>query len=496
MQRRDLPMLVFGVTFLVLLGSAVLGCLAARRLITNDHQVAHSDDAIVDLQSLLATLGNAESRQRGYLLTDDTAYLQGYPETAAQIHRELERLTREFAANPPQAARLARLRGTIALKLAQVTRTVALERGGDHSAALAVIRAKTGLMNAAATQIAAMQAAEYRFLDQRAATSERSGQTILLAIVFSAVIGAALLVLVLYFGRRSLLSEQRANEAIAAQRERAMRDLRDADRHKDEFLALLSHELRGPLAPLRNGLEVAKRTAGRDAPRFRKACVMMERQLELLVRLVNDLLDVSRITRNQIELRPQRIALAPLINECLTAVRALADTAGLEVMLDLPSEPLWVEADPLRLAQVFRNLLHNACKYTERGGRISVRATAESEHAVVRFKDSGVGIPRDKLESVFEMYTQVDRASDRSQGGLGIGLALVKRLVVLHGGTVEAASDGPGQGSEFVVRLPLACGSRFEVLAGAAERPTGAACESRGAAETHRLGPQSLAVIE
>jgi signal transduction histidine kinase len=456
MQRRDLPMLVFAVMLIVLSGSAVLGCLAARRLITNDRQVAHSDDAVVDLQTLLAALRDAETSQRGYLLTDDAGYLRRYRSAASQIRLELGRLAHELTANPAQRVRLARLRGIVDRKLAQIERSVALERRGEHATALAVVDGKVVLMNEASGQIAAMQAAEYRLLDARAASSERSGETILLAIIVATVIGGALLALVLYLDRRTLRSERRAIEAIAAERERAMKDLRQADRHKDEFLALLAHELRGPLAPLRNGLELMKHASAGDPSRARKTCAMMERQLEQLVRLVNDLLDVSRISRNKIELRPERIALGPIIAECLTAVRSLADTAHLTVELHLPPEPLRVDADPLRLAQVFRNLLHNACKYTERGGCIEVRASAEHGEAVVRVKDSGVGIPPDQLESIFEMYMQVDRDPERSQGGLGIGLALVKRLVLLHGGTVAAASEGPGRGSEFVVRLPLA----------------------------------------
>jgi PAS domain S-box-containing protein len=229
--------------------------------------------------------------------------------------------------------------------------------------------------------------------------------------------------------------------------------LKEADRRKDEFLATLAHELRNPLAPLRNMLEVMRRGGNGDL--IEQVRPTLERQLGQLVRLVDDLMDVSRIARGKLELRKERVELASVIHQSAEVSRPLAESAGHELIVSLPREPIYLYADPARLAQVFGNLLTNACKYTEPGGRIWVAAARQGGDVVVSVKDTGVGIPPDKLGSVFEMFNQIDRSLERSQGGLGIGLTLVKRLVEMHGGSVEAHSKGTGRGSEFVVRLPV-----------------------------------------
>ena len=235
---------------------------------------------------------------------------------------------------------------------------------------------------------------------------------------------------------------------------RLMSDLKDADRRKDEFLAMLGHELRGPLAPLRNMLEVLKRTNGHEDLR-QQSLNTMERQLIQLVRLVDDLLDIGRITRNKMELRKERVELASILYQALEACRSLSEDANHQVTVTLPPESIYLHADPVRLAQVFNNLLNNSCKYTDPGGRIWLTAVRQGSDVTVTVKDTGIGIPPDKIGIVFDMFTQIDRTMERSQGGLGIGLTLVKRLVEMHGGTVEAQSEGPGRGSAFVVRLPV-----------------------------------------
>ena len=230
-------------------------------------------------------------------------------------------------------------------------------------------------------------------------------------------------------------------------------DLAEVDRRKNEFLATLSHELRNPLAPMRNMLEVLKRSGG-DAQAFGPAIETLERQLGQLVRLVDDLLDLNRITYNRLELRKANVELASVIHQAVQSQRAFAESAGHELEVTLPAEPIYLNADPVRLTQVFGNLLNNACKYTGANGRIRVTVRREADEAVVTVEDTGVGLPSDKLDSIFNMFTQIDRSLERSQGGLGIGLTLVKRLVEMHGGTVEARSAGEGHGSEFIVRLP------------------------------------------
>jgi len=242
--------------------------------------------------------------------------------------------------------------------------------------------------------------------------------------------------------------------SVAIENARLYDELRDQDRRKDEFLATLAHELRNPLAPIRTGLEILK-VAG-EGERGRKLRDMMERQVGHMVRMVDDLLDVSRITRGKVELRRERVELRAVVDSALETSRPLIESAGHELRTDLPPEPLFLDADPTRLAQVFANLLNNAAKYTPAGGRIRLVAERDGARVVVRVEDTGVGIPADMLPKVFDMFTQVGRSIDRAQGGLGIGLTLVQRLVAMHGGTIDAESEGPGRGSTFTVRLPLA----------------------------------------
>jgi signal transduction histidine kinase len=231
--------------------------------------------------------------------------------------------------------------------------------------------------------------------------------------------------------------------------------LREADRRKDEFLATLSHELRNPLAPIRAALEVMR--LGRDDPALmEKARATMERQLQQLVRLTDDLLDVSRITQDKVELKRERIDLRLVIQSAVEAMRPLVTDREHALRVDLPPDPLYVDADFTRIAQAFSNLLSNAAKYTDRGGSISIAATDADGVGIVRVRDTGIGVPREMLSRIFEMFTQLQAHGDRTTSGLGVGLSLARRLVELHGGTLEANSEGVGRGSEFVIRLPLA----------------------------------------
>jgi PAS domain S-box-containing protein len=238
------------------------------------------------------------------------------------------------------------------------------------------------------------------------------------------------------------------------ERVRSNQALKEADRRKDEFLATLAHELRNPLAPIAHSLELIKRAHG-NAELLERARAMMERQLEHLVRLVDDLLDVSRITRNKLELKTARVELGPLIHNAIEICHLQAEKAGHELSVVLPSEPVWLEADAVRLTQVFGNLLTNACKFTEPHGEIRITAVLHGDVVVVSVKDNGIGIPSHMLAILFDPFTQGGRSLEHAAGGLGIGLSLVKWLVEMHGGRVEALSDGEGRGSEFRVHLPV-----------------------------------------
>jgi signal transduction histidine kinase/ActR/RegA family two-component response regulator len=257
--------------------------------------------------------------------------------------------------------------------------------------------------------------------------------------------------------RSALRARQRQYQIRAhlEEREQAAEALRVADQRKDEFLATLGHELRNPLAPLLTGLHLLKMTSNRD-PGVARITAVMERQLTHLVRLVDDLLEVSRITRGVIDVQREPLDLATLVRAALETTRPMFEAAGHQLSMDLPSAPITIQGDSVRLTQVFANLLTNAAKYTNAGGRISVTVKRSGERAEITVRDNGIGIPPDHLDSVFDMFMQVDRSNRRSQGGLGIGLTLVRSLVSMHGGTVQAHSAGPGHGSEFVVTLPVA----------------------------------------
>ena len=276
-------------------------------------------------------------------------------------------------------------------------------------------------------------------------------------------------------GRRyTLLDLQMASDlarraAVAMENAQMYFELREADQRKDEFLATLAHELRNPLAPLRNALTLLKATDC-DQQTLRDTRDMMDRQLQQMVRLVDDLLDVSRITRDRIELRRESVLLSAAVQSAVEISRELIDKAGHQLSVRLPGEPVHLNADPTRLSQVFSNLLNNAAKYTENGGNILFNAERLAGDRVrVRVQDNGLGIDPKTLPHIFELFTQEGRALERAQGGLGIGLSLVKRLVEMHGGTVEAHSRGRGQGSEFVVELPTIPAPRPE-----AANPAGA----------------------
>jgi PAS domain S-box-containing protein len=239
------------------------------------------------------------------------------------------------------------------------------------------------------------------------------------------------------------------------ERKQAEQALRLADQRKDEFLAMLAHELRNPLAPITNSVHILRLADDVD-PTLEKVREILERQTNHLARLVDDLLDVTRIAQGKIELRPERVELAAVVRNAVEASRPLIDAGRHQLAISLPTEPIMLEADPTRLAQVVSNLLNNAARYTPAGGQIWLSAGIDLEQAVLVVRDNGQGIPRDELSRIFDKFAQVASAAGTLQGGLGIGLTLARTLVELHGGRIEAHSDGMGQGSQFTVRLPLA----------------------------------------
>ncbi len=255
----------------------------------------------------------------------------------------------------------------------------------------------------------------------------------------------------------ALLLSAALTERERLQRELQMRvgELHEADRRKDEFLAMLAHELRNPLAPIQNALAILALPAASEAT-IAQAKEVLHRQVQHLTRLVDDLLDIARISRGKIELRKERVALEMVVGRAVEAARPLIDARQHALMVNLPPEPMSIDVDPTRIAQVISNLLNNAAKYSDPRGQIDLTARREGGHLTIKVSDQGIGVSPELLPSIFDLFVQASRGHDRTHGGMGIGLTLVRRLIELHGGTVEAASEGPGRGSEFTIRLPLA----------------------------------------
>lgn len=292
-----------------------------------------------------------------------------------------------------------------------------------------------------------------------------------------------------------------ARTKVLLERERELRSLTEAlqheNRRKNEFLATLAHELRNPLAPLRTGLEILGLLS--DPQRLDETRSMMGRQLSHLVRLIDDLLDLARIQSDRLTFKKERLPLKSALELAVEASRPLIVEFGHRLVVTVPDEPIWLDADPARLAQAISNLLTNAAKYTPERGAIELSGAREGSEVVIRVQDNGLGIPPGMLTEVFEMFTQVNRTLDRSHGGLGIGLALVRRLVELHGGSVAAESAGLGQGSTFVIRLPPACdsaGRGDEQVARESKEPSGRASSRRVLVVDDNIdGAVSLAMV-
>jgi CheY-like chemotaxis protein len=265
-----------------------------------------------------------------------------------------------------------------------------------------------------------------------------------------------------WFGTNTDVTEQREAEEA----------LRDADRRKDEFLSVLSHELRNPLAPIRNSVSILDRS-GPASEQTRRARAVIERQVDHLTRLVDDLLDVTRIARGKIELQHRDVDVASVVRRTAEDLRSVVCAHGVELAVEIPSEPVTVNGDAMRLAQVLGNLLQNAAKFTPGGGGVRLSLRAVDGAAEIRVRDTGIGIQPPLLERIFEPFVQADRSLARTDGGLGLGLALVKGITALHGGTVRAESAGTGTGAEFIVRLPLAVAAKAVPPADAAAAPGG-----------------------
>lgn len=299
------------------------------------------------------------------------------------------------------------------------------------------------------------------FLEERMHRPMDGREILAIGLILDEAIAASV---VMYVKGRNLflsqLEEERAEKdrQVQQQLQEQAEALQEADRRKNEFLAMLSHELRNPLAPLRTALQILRLKAPQQSDPQQSELVwagdVIERQVQLMTRMIDDLLDISRITRGLIKLQKQPIELAVVVERAVEMARTFIDARRHQLTVTLSPVPVWLEADTIRLAQVLTNVLNNAAKYTSEGGKIDVIAERQGDNVLIKVKDNGVGISADLLPRVFDPFVQEDRSLDRKDGGLGIGLALVKNLVELHRGSVQVHSSGPGQGSEFIIELP------------------------------------------
>ncbi|HWB01329.1 MAG TPA: CHASE3 domain-containing protein [Pirellulales bacterium] len=566
------PRIGFMTVVTILVIDAVISYRNTRRLHENDAAVGHTHEVLSELSQVLASAQEAESRQRGYLITGRESFRTPFQDAIAATRRHMQQLNQLTADNPEQQERIRELEPLVTAKLDELTTTLELLKPRDPvTTANEIARLGTQRMDAIRLLVAGMQGHEYDLLEERSRQASESYANAVSANLLAMLLSVG----VIAFAWRSLAAELKARTeaeaAVHAERERlsttltsigdgvivvdrgghvvmqntvaqsltgwgqnaigrpiadvfniihettrepmpspiervysqsqivslsnrtmliaqdrverpieynaapirdkrgvivgavlVFRDVtarrreeqarREADVRKDQFLATLAHELRNPLAPISNALQLWEAVKD-DAAQMEELREMMQRQVQQMIRLIDDLLDVSRITRGKIQLRKQRVEIGTLVHGAIEAIQPFIDRCGHKLSLSMWPEPIYLEADVARMVQVFGNIIHNAAKYSGSNGTISVAVERDHDQAVVRVRDNGPGIPQPMLDRIFDIFVQVDQTLDRSHGGLGLGLTLVKNLVEAHAGTVEASSEGPGKGSEFVVRL-------------------------------------------
>jgi PAS domain S-box-containing protein len=573
------PVIAVALLVVALVADAVLSLHNIREVATSVQWVSHTNEVLTRLEAVLSTLKDAETGQRGYLLTGEAAYLEPYRDAVDRLPRQIADLRQVTLDNPAQTVRVLRLDQLASEQLAILRRGLDLfalepDRGRALAAARQTVLSGQGkpAMDAIRAEVDQMQRVEWDLLRERTAISRASARIALATSVVALAIGLGLVALAVWLFARNLAIRQRAAEVLHAERERfrttltsigdavmvtdaqgrvtllnpaaqvltrwdadaigrpidevfrivneatrntvenpvtkvlregaivglanhtvligrdgtevpiddsgapirdgrgrvagvvlvfrditarraAEQELRENDRRKDEFLAMLAHELRNPLAPIRNAAHTLA-LLGTPDDRIHWVSGVIERQVGLMTRLVDDLLDVSRITSGKIALKREPVSIAAVIAQAVEAARPPAESRKETLEADVAPDVGWVDGDQARLVQAVGNLLDNAIKYTEEGGHIRLTARADDREVVIAVRDSGVGIAADLLPHVFDLFAQADRSLERRQGGLGIGLTLVRRLVDMHGARVEAASEGPGRGSEFTIRLP------------------------------------------
>ncbi len=448
-RRRDF--VVGACLFVVLLIVAAVAQYRDTMVLWDDaHLAYHAHEFVEALDDLLLTVEEAEKDHTYYMMSGDDTYLKSYA-SAIDIAKHKIEVIKELAANSiEEQNRIPRLKALLKNEIDVLATSLALrkQKEVDPAQMAALVKGEAAAMDALQDEVEKVQQFEQGLLQEELQAHGADHRWALLTIAITASLSVALLVALAWLSWRHQ-SEQARLATVLSQRAEA---LQEAGRQKDHFLAILAHELRNPLAPISNALQLWP-MVDKDPKQMEEIRGMMDRQVRLMTRLIDELLDVSRISRGKIELKKQNVDLRTIVLGAVESLQSFIDACGHRLTVTLPHDEIMIDGDVARLTQVLGNILHNAAKYCGRNGRISITAEREGERAVIRIRDNGPGIPRHMLSRIFDMFQQADQSLDRSYGGLGIGLTLVKRLVEMHGGTVEAHSDGPGKGSEFVVKL-------------------------------------------
>jgi signal transduction histidine kinase len=458
------------VALFVILLSAVAATIALssrslRHVLRNEERVSHTYRVMAELDATLAALTDAETGQRGFLFTGRESYLEPYNAATVSVGEHIRNLKAVTSDNPSQQQMVALIERRASEKLVELSRTLDAWRRGDAAAARAIVLSDEGkaVMDELRGLVTTMKNVEEALLQQRRTESLHSARQA--SLVMLAAGGALAALLLLFYGqvRRSealrtklLESEQRgrheAERAYVAEH-RAHDELQRANHVKDQFLATVSHELRTPLNAMLGWASMLRRGTGGEM--LQRGLASIERNARAQAQLVEDLLDVSRVIAGKMTLDTRSVEVQSVVRQALDVVGPAADAKGITIAVEGDPAECWVSADPDRLQQVVWNLLSNAVKFTPRDGRVVVRCVSEGSYIGITVADTGQGIPGDFLPHIFEPFRQVDASSTRAQGGLGLGLALVRSLVELHGGTVSVTSAGPEKGASFTVRLPI-----------------------------------------
>jgi signal transduction histidine kinase len=448
-----------GIVLVALVANAALSYRATRILIDNDRSVFHSRQVLTALEVVLSTLKDAETGERGYIITGSTDYLEPYRSAVRQIDEDLQTLKELTADNPQLQERIPILQERVAERLSILKSGIDFKTAGNKEAAQALIASGEGKrsMDDLRRLITEMEAEENRLLAERMEDSRKSQSYTFLTFVTANLIAGTLLlataIVVTKGVRARRLAESERSELLAA--ERASRQQAEAaNRSKDEFLAVLSHELKTPLTAVHGWVQLLK-TREVDRQTTEKALAVIDRNLRIQNQLIDDLLNVSKIISGKLQIQRETVNALDIVNATIETVRPSAEAKQISVELESDADLPAISADPARLQQIVWNLLSNAVKFTSKGGNIVVKVSRTTRDLRIAVQDSGEGIAPEFLPQVFNRFSQADTSKTRAHGGLGLGLALVRQLVELHGGSVSAESVGLGKGSTFGVTLPL-----------------------------------------